>query len=318
MTDQTDDPPRPIFVGGSARTGTHVMGRLIAAHPRYALVDVEARFHSGEGGLCDLLEGEIEMAGFLANCRERWWARGLREHVGLQRIAGAADFEEALERFEAEYARDPLAAARGLVRELLDPVAERAGKPAWVEVTGRNIQNGVTLRRLFGGAKFIHMFRDGRAVAAGILRKPDMTDDLPAAVSHWVKRVRKADLALRQLPRDSVLTVFLDDLTAHDRERTYRRVADFLELGDDAGMRRFFDARINADRAHVDRWRERIAPADVRWLERRYRRVLAQLRREGVQWLPEPDAPGPGSFGRLVSRKSSTRAATTSGASSGR
>jgi Sulfotransferase family len=284
-----DDFPRPIFVGGSARSGTHALGRLIGAHPRYHLVEVEARFHSAHGGLCDLLNGATELDAFKRRCRGAWWQRGLRQRLGLRRIVEPAELDAALERFSEELESDPWAAGRRLVVALLDPPAKRAGKPAWVEVTGSNIRNAPTLLRLFPRARFVHMARDGRAVTAAILRKRDMTDDVATAFAHWVRRVRRSDAALRRMPPGSALTIFLDDLAAHDREDSYAHLVEFLELDNDAPMRRYFDETISPDRAHVGRWRERIAPADARWVDRRYRKLVHDLRREGITWIPKPE-----------------------------
>lgn len=281
--------PHPIFVGGSARAGTHAMGRLIAADPRYHLVDVEARFHCATGGLTDLLDGKGSVDDFLRRCRQQWYRRGLQNHVGLQKVIAEDSFEAALAPFPADFEADPWAACRKLTHALLDPGASAEGKPAWVEVSGSNIRSAPTLLRLLPDARFVHMVRDGRAVTAAILRKRDMTDDVQRAFGHWETRVKRSDEALRTLPEGHALTVFLDDLTAHDRDNTFDRLASFLELDDPAPMRSYFDNKISSERAHVGKWRERISPADARWVDRRYRRLVRELRRDGVDWVPEPE-----------------------------
>jgi hypothetical protein len=281
--------PEPIFVGGTARSGTHAVGRLIDAHPRYHMIRLETRFVSGTGGLVDLLNGETRMPGFVKKCFGKWWSRGLRHARGLQLIVERDRFEGAIARFQEEYEKDRWQASSRLIRDLLDPTAERAGKPAWVELSGQNIMAAPTLHRLFPDARFLHMARDGRAVVAGILRKRDMTDDLDRAMDHWQKRVRASAAALRELPPGTALTIQLENLAAHDRERTYARLVDFLELDEDGPVRRYFDDEITAERAHVGAWRERVAPEDVRWIERRYRMLVPELRADGVGWLADPE-----------------------------
>ena len=125
------------------------MGRLVAAHPRYHLIETEARFHSFKEGLPDLLAGRVEMERFLELCRGHWWKRGFRNSQGLHRAAGRAQRERALESFERDYPADRWAASRALVPALLDPSASRAGKPSWVETTGWNVQSAATLVELF-------------------------------------------------------------------------------------------------------------------------------------------------------------------------
>lgn len=280
--------PAPVFVGGSARSGTHAMGRLLGAHPRYHLVRVEARFHCATGGLTDLLDGTTDLDSYCERVLTKWWERGLQQHVGLKRVIDRAEMERAVAEFRADFPAQPIEAGRRFVHAVLDPEARQAGKPAWVDLSGANIKSAPRLLELFPQARFIHMVRDGRAVTAAILRKRDMTDDLIQAFNHWVTRVRRSDEALRAMPKGTALTIFLDDLTAHDREATFQRLVEHLELDDPQPMRKYFDRKISAERAHVGAWRQRIAPADARWVDRRYRKVVKQLRREGIDWIPEP------------------------------
>ncbi len=286
MSASGEDFPAPIFVGGVGRSGTHVMGRLIDADPRYHWIPTEVRFHAWRGGLPDLVAGSTSLEDFLEKMRGRWYVRGANRRNGLKRVATPEQLESALAEFEPAFAAEPVAASRDLVNRLLDPAAEQAGKAAWVEITGPVIEFAPFLFDLFPGAKFINMVRDGRAVVAGTLKKVDLTDDPMLALAKWEQMVSAAGAAIRALPDGRALTVHLDDLTAHDRDRTFGRVVEFLEIPDPEPMREYFDREISAERAHVGAWRQRMAPADVRRVDRRYRRVLRRLRREGVDWAP--------------------------------
>ncbi len=282
------DFPEPVFVGGVGRSGTHVMGRLIDAGPRYHWIPTEVRFHAWRGGLPDLVAGNTSMDAFLEKMRGRWYVRGANRRNGLKRVATPEQLEAALAEFESAFETDPVDASRRLVRRLLDPAAQEAGKQAWVEITGPVIEFAPFLLELFPGAKFINMVRDGRAVVAGTLKKVDLTDDPMLALAKWEEMVSAAGAAMRSLPDGRAITVHLDDLTAHDRDRTFERVVGFLEIADAGPMREYFEREISAERAHVGAWRQRMAPADARRVDRRYRRVLRKLQREGVDWAPAP------------------------------
>jgi hypothetical protein len=292
MTPSRDTFPEPIFIGGFGRSGTHAIGPLVGAHPRYHLIETEARFHAVKGGLPDLLAGRVELDSFLEGCRGVWWKRGFMRPQGLHRLVERDELERALTEFEAAYAADPWEAGRRLVRQVIEPKAKRAGKPSWVELTGRSILYAPTLLRLFPNARFINMVRDGRAVAGGHVKKIDMTDDPLEALEGWERMVRASHEAIRAVPERSVLVIHLDDLVARDREAAYRRVVEFLEVEDDAPMRRYFDKRISADRAHVGQWRERMPPPEARKVDRRYRKMIRELQRDGVWWAPTPEDDG--------------------------
>ena len=289
MTTGTPHLPEPIFVGGVGRSGTHPMGRLIAADPRYLWIRTEVRFHASRNGLPDLCSGRTTLEDFLERMRGHWWKRGTRQNQGLQRLVEPDRYEEILERFSETFPADPIEASRWLVRSLLDPVAEREGKPAWVEITGQVIEQAPFLNDLFPNAKFINMVRDGRAVVAGTLRKVDLTDDPMRALRKWERMVIAASDGMRALPAGRAMTIYLDDLTAFDREATFERLLEFLETEDPGPMRTYFDEEISAERANVGRWRERMAPADARKVDRRYRRLVRRLHRAGITWAPLPE-----------------------------
>ena len=176
------------------------------------------------------MNGNTGLDAYCERVLGQWWKRGLQQHRGLQVILEREEIEAAVERFRRDFAENPWDSGRRLVRDVLDPSAERAGKPSWVDLSGSNIRQAPTLLRLFPRARFIHMVRDGRAVTAAILRKRDMTDDLEQAFGHWVMRVRRSDAALRQMPPGAVLTIYLEDLTAHDRDGQFERLVRYLEL----------------------------------------------------------------------------------------
>jgi hypothetical protein len=284
----SEAPPGPVFIGGFARSGTHAIGPLVGAHPRYHLVRTEARFHGVPGGLPDLLEGRTSMESFVRRCRNTWWQRGFMRPQGLHLLVERGELDAALEQFRIGFESDPWAAGRRLVDDLIGPAARREGAPSWVELTGRSVLYAPTLLRMLPGARFINMVRDGRAVAAGHLNKIDMTDDPFEALANWEQSIRGTDNALEAVPPESALIIHLDDLVELDREGTYRRLLRFLEIDDDEPMRRWFDTKVTAQRAHAGQWRERMSPPEARRVDRRYRKMLRDFRRDGIDWVPEP------------------------------
>ena len=289
MSGPEPDFPHPVFIGGFGRSGTHAIGPIVGADPRYHLVETEVRFHAVKGGLPDVLAGTLEPEQFVENCWEKFWMRGFKRPQGVHRLISSEDFERALAEFLAEFGDDEWEASRRLIRAVCDPTAERADKPAWCELTGRSVVYAPTLLRLFPEARFLNIVRDGRAIAGGHVKKIDMTDEPLEALEKWDRMIRASHVGMNAVPSRHVLKVKLDDLVYHDRGGTLQRVADFLEIEDPGPMRELFDRKITPRKAHVGKWRTRMPPQEARKVDRRYRRMVREFRRDGIDWVPDPE-----------------------------
>jgi len=289
MAGPEPDFPQPVFIGGFGRSGTHAIGPLVGADPRYHLVETEVRLHAVKGGIPDLLDGAISLERFLANCRGMFWMRGFKRPQGVHRLISHDEYELALAAFEATYPENPWDASRGLIRAIIDPAAERAGKPAWCELTGRSVIYAPHLVRLFPRVRFINIVRDGRAIAGGHVKKIDMTDDPLEAIDKWGQMIRNSHAGMSAVPAQHVLKITLDDLVYHDRTGTFDKVCDFLEIEDREPMWELFNRKITPRKAHVGQWRERMPPPEARKVDRRYRRMIRSFKRDGIDWVPEPE-----------------------------
>ena len=49
------NPPPLLFVGGTGRSGTHVVAKILNNHSHFRKVPNEARFHTDPGGIPDVL-----------------------------------------------------------------------------------------------------------------------------------------------------------------------------------------------------------------------------------------------------------------------
>jgi hypothetical protein len=285
-----------VFIGGTGRSGTHTLAQLLGRHSRLADVPIEARFHCNKLGLPDLLEGRITPRSFAAKLRGFWWHRVRVDGQprGLYNLMRRSEFDAALERFEAAYADDPVAGCRELFLDLLVPVAERAGKPGLVEMSSHNVRASQTLLRLFPEARFIHALRDGRDSAASVSGKTWGPRRVGAAIGWWAERLRAIEEGVRgsedgaefAIPARRFHVVLLEDLVGFERERSYERLLDFLELEDEPAPREFFAAEMTAERAHLGRWREQLRGPRRAWVQRRYEWTVAALEREGNHAAP--------------------------------
>jgi hypothetical protein len=287
--------PPIVFVGGTGRSGTHVLAKLLSKHPRLALVPVEVRFHVDERGFPGLLSGRVSKREFVRRLRGYWW-RGFqtRRMRGLFRFVPRERFEAAVAAFEAGFDADPEGACRRLFYDLLwfrTNEADRSGRGPLgiVEQSCDTVAQAPTLLRLFPEAKFIHVVRDGRDASAsrvaqthGLIRPRTRRQGL----EWWEDRIRRIDAGARAIPPDRLLTVSLDELLLLGPRRATRRLCRFLDLWIQARMRRYFRRRMNAERANAQRWRRGLSERRASELERRYGEVVARLEADGVRCAP--------------------------------
>jgi len=294
-----------VFVGGTGRSGTHVLAQLLGHHSRYRDVEIEVRFHVNPRGYPDLLAGKVTLEEFVKKLRRFWWHRIKagepfpavlprlplgREQRGLYKIVPRERFDAAVAEFERTYGADPVAACRRLFGDLLYPLAEAAGKPGLVEMSSDNVAQGATLLRVFPEARLIHTVRDGRDAGASKVTKRQKRHhprDGLEGIDWWAERLRRIDAAVREIPPERLHVISLDELAYGDRERTYGRLLDFLELDDEPGIREYFERQVTAENAHRDRWRDGLDPEAQEELRRYYERTLERLAGDGVHCAPE-------------------------------
>jgi Sulfotransferase family len=289
----------PCFVGGCERSGTTILGRLIGQHHAYGLVPYEghayglvpyeAKFHSVSRsapdaasavvGLPDLLQERTSLEHFVESMHEHWFSYGTGSgRRGLERFVGRDTFEAALERFEAGYARDHWAAAGRLLQDLFSVVSPSDG--AWVERSPPNIQSSGVLSRALPNARFIHIVRDGRDVASSLIEQRWGPDEFSAALRHWRLAIQRADRQAAPLGRGRLLIMLFEDLIGNTRERTFRRLLEFLRLDEDTQMRTFLEREMSIEKAHIGRWRDGPAPAEIKRREEAFRAEVEQLAEE--------------------------------------
>ena len=275
-----------IFVGGAPHSGTELVAELLDAHPRLVALPVAARFHSDDRGMPALLGGRIGLDDFAERLRGPWWTGpGEGEH-GLCEIVARSLLEAEIERFRDSYYRDPLAACRELFFSLLAPVA--GGERGLVEATAANLKEAQTLQRLFPGARFVHVVRDGRDIAWAAARETG-AGRLTPGLRQWAGELREIESAIRgeedgapyAIPSGRFGVVVLDELAAGEREASLRALLALLALEDEPGMRSFLERRLRPEEIGRGRWRERARGRAGRTLGRRYRRALTELEREG-------------------------------------
>lgn len=296
--------PQLLFSGGSGRSGTTVLAKLLRTHPRVrASKPLEVRCVTDAAGLLDLCVGPREDAGwkvkalaqwqplllreFRKRMRTRWWSRvnRLGRDSGLHRGITTEQREQLLSTFERELSEDPISAAQAFLTRLARDqglVDERY----WIDTSPPNIANADRIHALIPEARFVHMVRDGRDTIASVLAETWGPKDVHEAAHWWANRMAAAHRALARVPAEQVLTLSLEELVVTDRVGQYERLLSFLELPDRPRMRRYFAERMPTERVAPGSWGERVG--DPAALDRAYQEAAAELVDRGIPIYEHP------------------------------
>lgn len=286
-----DGVPSIVFIGGTGRSGTHVVARLLGRHSSYENISNEVRFHVDPGGFPDLLAGRTTPEKFAKRMRGRWYKGVALQRAslrGLHRYVEREALDAAVDRFLSAYDADPAGACRELFLELLAPIAAAAEKPGLIEQSCDTVAQAPTLLRLFPDARFIHVVRDGRDTAASRvaqarwLAKPR---NLAEGLEWWEARMRRINEGMKAIPDDQSIAVSLDELIDLRRLTTYKRLRRFLELKQEPQMRGFFRRQVSGGAGNVGRWRRRGDEERQEQIDNSYREILDGFERDRVNGI---------------------------------
>jgi len=209
ITPEDDGEPNYVFIGGAGRSGTTLFRAMLAAHPR---------FHCGP---------EAKLVPAMCSLREQWW-------TAMGRDLTAAGVDESI--------------LDNATRAFLDALMKGLGgdAPRIAEKTPHNVIHTRTLGRLFPRARFIHVVRDGRAVAASLLQQNwinpstgqrlEYCQDAGAAARYWSEVVSVARDQAASVP-GRYLEVRYEDLVQRPRAVMEAVMAWLGEPWDEAVLR---------------------------------------------------------------------------------
>lgn len=268
-------PMRPVFIGGSGRSGTTMLGSMLGAHPAYVAVP-ESQFKTAVLAAADP-SGTVDVARAVEQIRADGRFRRL---WGLD-IAG---LEERL---------GPRAPARTVIEGVVRAWGAANGKlepEVWIDQSPSNVRFARTLADAFPDARFVHLVRDGRAVAASIL-KMDWGPTTPAAAARFWLVNLAFGLALESAHGLAEVTTRAHyERVVAEPEAALRELCAFLELAYEPAMSErggllpsSYTASIHAhvggpprpDR--IEAWREELSPRDVEIFESVARDALSLL-----------------------------------------
>lgn len=282
-------PPAP-FVVGVGRSGTTLLRLMLDAHSELAMPpetgfipDLIKAARPDDATVDDLVH---------AVTSHRKWGDFQLEEADLRRRWDALDTIK----------------PRPVVRGFYELYAEMQHKPRWGDKTPGYTMYMRRISRVLPEARFVHVIRDGRAVAHSRMKTLSLREvEMEKVARRWRRRLRKAQRQGRKL--DHYLEIRYEVLV-RDPEATLRTVCDFVDLPWEGGMldyhRRSEERLAELDRdipawgdklprsaesrmalhrqttkppdpARIDRWRSEMTDDDLATFEREAGDLLAEL-----------------------------------------
>ena len=287
-------PNRPVFVGGTGRSGTTIAGRLLGHHRDLGSTNPrELRFVASSGGVADAYATATgALTGALAvrpevvvdNLWAHWYQRVKPSgaHGGLYRRLDRDQMADVCRQYVADFPADPYAASRRFTETIVSANVRRDPGSRWVDTTPANARAADRVLALFPDGVVVHMMRDGRDVAASFVSKPFGPKEVFAGLDAWRERMVEAWRAEQASPPGRVVRIDLQELAVTHRDETLQRLLSSIGVDDDRRMRQWFDAKVLPQQAHVGRWRRDYDDETARRIDERYATIIGELDDLGV------------------------------------
>lgn len=169
-----------------------------------------------------------------------------------------------------------------LIGWIVEQYGRRTGKTStrfWIDHTPLNLQYAGILMKMFPNAKFIHMLRDGRAVASSLIPLDWGPNTVFKAARWWIEKVSYGLGAESYFGDDVVCRVKYEDLVSSPVQ-ILKHICSHLGINYDVNMLRangfkvpsytskqhaLIGSEMKPDR--IDRWKNELTPREIEIFE---------------------------------------------------
>ena len=215
----------PIFIVGSARSGTTLLAGMLSAHSRM-ICGPETGFFSG-----------LARPGWGEDlCRPNTWPEDAVNYLfSITSMANSVITEDyRVTREEVtEFLKGRERSLNAILESLTLTNMKRHGKQRWVEKTPIHLRCLAEIRRCYPNAPVIRIIRDPRDVALSALKVPWATATFPVAIVNW-QYLDESGASFFQTDRNSISLRYEDLLTSPKEQLT--RLCHFIGEDFEPGM----------------------------------------------------------------------------------
>lgn len=202
---------KPVFIGGCQRSGTTMLGAMLGAHPEY-LCPPEMPFKWS-------LLREAQSDGAVTQ-------EQTRAILGRDAKATLQGWRISEQQWDFDKASAPQ-----VIREIVGAFGKLQGRSevsVWIDQTPNNTRWAATLAERFPDATFVHLVRDGRAVAASLMRLEWGPNSIHRAGHYWLEALSFGLATELSLGRRCVRIRYEDLVSAP--ETTLRKLCEEIDI----------------------------------------------------------------------------------------
>ena len=299
----------PVFIGGTGRSGTTILLNLLSRHPDFhASMPREIKYLTSRHGLVDItltrpfgieenlkskrnnliarvlpFLGQSKLSLFEKELLGPWWSEAGKKgnQRGLVQGITREELENALEEFKASFEDNRVSASRAFFEILSRAQMKDGVKKYFGDSTPVNIMQADLIDQLLPGSKFINVIRDGRDVAASVVKEKWGPNEHFAALDWWKNRMVTAQRALSKIKIENKLELRIEDLVIHRREETLSKITEFLNLPSNKRFEAYFKDEILPEKLHAGRWKSE--PVSPTKFNAKYQSILQELSSSGIK-----------------------------------
>jgi len=266
---------RQIFIGGCSRSGTTLLGAMLGTHSR-SICSPESHFKIE---LLRPLRGktdEIALTAVANRMIKHWrftlWDVSLDTAL-IDQEADGNSYADLLNWLISQYAANE----------------KKSEADIWVDHTPENVSYADSLISLFPDAKFIHIVRDGRAVAASAIPLDWGPNTIIKAARWWLRMVSFGLAAETLLPSNQIFRIRYEDLITNT-DACLQEICHFLEIEYEPEMVQATGFRPPLyttsqhksvgqypNRRSLDRWKTTLSAREIELFEHQTRNFLTYL-----------------------------------------
>lgn len=255
----------PVFIGGCGRSGTTMLASMLGSHSSVLTVpeyQCKYKILKKLDGCFSIKSVPIAIESMKNDIKFKFWdLNTLLNDISEKNFDGS--YRQFIEYFVNLYGQQK----------------SQTDFEFWVDHTPANISHTNLLLKEFPESKFLHIVRDGRAVAASVLPLDWGPNTIRRAAEAWQIYLSSGLAAEIKLPSDRFLRVHYENLVRHPRQ-VLTKICEFIGIEYEDGMElgKGFEVPGVTKKQHslvgslpnpdrIDSWKKQLSPTQIEYFE---------------------------------------------------